>query len=226
MTDTKGPRQEKDLAPEYIFVVGPFSSGTTAVTGVILNLGGQILGPLSRTNDPRTESSLESVPFQAICDELVCPERLHFHDQKRTRVLPLLLGLKQQITALKSQEPAGSAQPIIFKRATTAFFLQEIKIVFNPRFVFVRRDLDHIEQTRTRRGWYESHGKRGAKIIFSQMNSFSRSHPTTEINFQELRDNPLETVKQLSIELGLSPSNEMIQNAASWITDHKTRFGS
>lgn len=214
------------MPPEYIFVVGPFSSGTTAVTGVLLNLGGQTLGPLSKTNDPRTESSLESVAFQAICDELVSPEHLRFYDQKRARVLPLLLGLKHQVTALKTQEAAGSTKPIIFKRATTAFFLKEIEVVFNPRFVFVRRDLDHIEKTRIRRGWYESHGKRGAKIIFSQMNSFSSSHPTIEINFQELRDNPLETVKQLSIELGLSPSDEMIQNAASWITDHKTRFGS
>lgn len=213
------------LQPEFIFVVGPFSSGTTAVTGMLLNLGGQILGPLSRTNDPRTESSLESVTFQAICDELVCPDRLQFFDGERARVIPLLSGLKRQISVLRSQNPSGPNGPIIFKRATSAFFLKEIDLVFNPRFVFVRRELDKIEQSRARRGWSDAYGARGARVIFSQMNSFSSSHLTTGINFEDLRNNPLETAQQLAIELGLSPSDGMIESAASWITEHKKRFG-
>jgi len=214
------------LSTEFIFVVGAFSSGTTAVTGMLMNLGAVALGPLSRTNDPRTKTSLESVPLQVLCDDLVSEEVLQIWEGKRLQIVPKLVGFKREVEAVVSKNSSIQGKPIVFKRATTAVFIKEIDLVFKPKFVFVYRDLAEIERSKERRGWDECHGRWGAKIINSHMRSFAASHhePFT-VHFEDVRSNPRSVAEAMAREFNLNPTEEMLQAASNWISEHSKNFG-
>lgn len=211
---------------DYIFVVGPFSSGTTAVTGMLMELGAITLAPMGQTNDPKTPTSLESVAFQRLCDELVSENHLQFWEGGRIRVIPLLSGLKKSVETIKGQLPPDhQIRPMVFKRATSALFLREIDVVFKPRFVFVNRDLEKIEQTALRRGWrLDVYGSTGAKVIYSHMRDFSKSHEVIEVEFESLRSDPEKHASDLASKLGLAPTSEMLSKATGWISEHQKKF--
>lgn len=211
---------------DYIFVVGPFSSGTTAVTGMLMELGAITLAPMGQTNDPRTPTSLESVAFQQLCDELVSENHLQLWEGKRIRVIPLLSGLKRAVETMKSElPPEHQVRPMVFKRATSALFLKEIEVVFKPRFLFVNRNLEKIEQTALRRGWrLDVYGSSGAKVIYSHMRAFAKSHEVIEVEFESLRLDPEKYANDLASKLGLAPTPEMLGKAIGWISQHKTKF--
>ena len=214
------------MSTEFIFVVGAFSSGTTAVTGMLMNLGAVALGPFGMTNDPRTQTSLESVPLQVLCDQLVSEDVLQIWEGRRLQIVPKLVGFKREVEAIISQNSSIQGKPIVFKRATTAVFIKEIDLVFKPKFVFVYRDLAEIERSKLRRGWYDCHGRWGAKIINSHMRSFAAScHEPFTVHFEDVRSNPRAVAEAMAKEFNLNPTEEMLQAASNWISEHSKHFG-
>lgn len=193
---------------------------------MLMNLGAIAFGPFGITNDPRTQTSLESVALQRLCDDLVSEDVLQIWEGKRLQIVPKLVGFKREIDAIISQKSGIQGKPIVFKRATTALFLKEIDLIFKPKFIFVYRDLAEIERTKVRRGWGECHGQSGAKVINSHMRSFaSSSYDPFTVRFEDIRRNPRAMAEAMSNELGLNQTEEMLQAASNWITDHNKRFG-
>jgi len=214
------------LSSDFIFVISAFSSGSTAVTGILMNLGVVALGPLSRTNDPRTQTSLESIALQRLCDDLVSEDALQIWEGKRLQIVPKLVGFKREVEAIISKNSSIQGKPIVFKRPTTAIFLKEIDLVFKPKFVFVYRDLAEIERSKVRRGWNDCHGRWGAKIINSHMRSFAASsHEPFTVHFEDVRNNPRSVAEAMAREFNLNPTEEMLQAASNWISDHIKHFG-
>lgn len=214
------------MSTEFIFVVGAFSSGTTAVTGMLMNLGAVALGPFGMTNDPRTQTSLESIALQVLCDDLVSEDALQIWQGKRLQIVPKLVGFKREVEAIISQNSSIQGKPLVFKRATTAVFLKEIDLVFKPKFVFVYRDLAEIERTKVRRGWAECHGQWGAKIINSHMRAFAASsHEPFTVHFEDVLSNPRLVAEAMALEFNLNPTEHMLQAASSWISEHSRYFG-
>ena len=214
------------MSSDFIFVVGAFSSGTTAVTGMLMNLGAVALGPFGMTNDPRTQTSLESVPLQMLCNDLVSEQALQIWEGRRLQIVPKLVGFKREVEAIISQDRSTQGKPIVFKRATTAVFLKELDLVFKPKFVFVYRDLAEIERSKVRRGWDDCHGRWGAKIINSHMRSFSQSsHEPFTVHFEDVRSDPRAAAEAMAREFNLNPTEEMLQAASNWISEHSKHFG-
>ena len=215
------------MKPNYIFVIGAFSSGTTAVTGILMRLGSIFMDPLSKTNDPRTPSSLESVAFQKLCDDLVSEENLRLHEGKRTQIIPMLLGFKHRLEKDFERNQFFGHRTIVLKRATAAFFLKELELVFRPRFVFVYRELDAIENTKKRRKWPEAYGQWGAEIVYREMRRFSANSSSSPIiiHFEELSRDPQGVVVMLNRELEFNASQSMQEAAFDWIIQHKDKFG-
>ncbi len=212
-----GPREF--ALKEYIFVVGPFSSGTTAVAGLLMRLGAVGLSPFLSTNDPRTPTSLESLAFRQLCDSLISEDTFEFQRNGREKCVPMLLGFRDHLDELRER---GERRPFVLKRATSAFILREIDLVFQPSFVFVYRDLQGIENTKVRRRWSESHGEWGANLIYEEMRKFSGEKVVEEVEFSELRQCPRAISERLSRNLGLNPTEEMLTAASRWITNHST----
>ena len=214
------------LKAEFIFVVGPFSSGTTAVTGMIMRLGALHLEPLSTTNDPRTPSSLESVMLQQLTNYMVNESILSLKIN-RDHIPYILEDFKNGVLNKFSGHPELTGKKVVFKRATTALFLDEIKQVFQPKFVFVYRNHDDIEKTRVRRGWYDCHGKWGAAIIDQYMNDWRKQEQDLNIlpiDYEDIQDNPIAMAHLLNDHLELQASEENIQNAARWVESHQKNF--
>src|SRR4051812_44064777 len=57
--------------PRYVIVLGPWSSGTTAIAGALDKLGAYTCPPHHRTPDPRTPSSYEPEELRTILAEYV-----------------------------------------------------------------------------------------------------------------------------------------------------------
>lgn len=206
--------------------MGAFSSGTTAVTGMVMRLGALSLAPLNETNDPRTPSSLESIAFKALCDSLVCEDTLEFREDKRNQAIPMLLGFKQKVTEAFFLNESFSGKSVVLKVPTSALFLREIETVFNPEFIFVYRDPEEIEKTKVRRGWGDSHGKVGACILHAHMRYFQNTSikPNITTSFEDVRHEPRKFAEMINRKLQLNATEQMLQAASDWIIDHGIRY--
>ena len=59
---------------KVLLICGPYGSGTSAVAGMLANLGAMGLGPYWQTNDPRTPDSYELLAFKEMLLELISEE--------------------------------------------------------------------------------------------------------------------------------------------------------
>lgn len=214
------------MSVNYIFVVGPFSSGTTAVTGMLMHLGAAYLEPLSTTNDPRTPSSLESVAFQEMTRQLVHESSLSLKVSS-VQIIEKLEQFKSHIELHAASSADLLSQTIVLKRATTALFLEQIESIFRPRFVFVFRNLDDIEKTKQRRGWLDCHGRWGAEIIQAKMKSWLQiagNDNILSLDYEFVQENPYVAALLLNEHLRLNASEIQINEAAQWVARHQEKY--
>jgi hypothetical protein len=123
---------------------------------------------------------------------------------------------------LVSDEAAAAVRarrPIFLKHPLSAMFLPQICKLFETRLVYVVRPVADIETTRRRRGWAPEFGSRGAEIIYSHMfrTLVEHSFPTTNVQYRELLDSPLQHARRLSDFARLDNSQRMIEQAAAFI---------
>ena len=157
---------------KILFVCGPWGSGTTAVTNILLRLGCIGLTPYFITNDPKTGNSYESIIFRKLLLSLA-NERT-FSVQKEKDVVLMEFKKFQDFLrnlVLKSEIDFGR-KPIVLKHTLSCLFLEEIDKVFDAQFIFVRRSIDEVEAGRRRRKWPSFLGAEGARKAFSEMDRF------------------------------------------------------
>lgn len=166
------------LNPEVVVVLGPWSSGTSAVAGVVAALGAASHPPFVGVADPATPVSFESVALRKIVVDAFD------HDTLTSRALP-----DDAIARLRAW--AGTAPLSVAKMPMLCWFLPEIVEAWAARFIVVRRDIAAIEATRMRRDWPAEYGARGAEVIYPLIErNLPVSAPRLYVDYARLMDDP------------------------------------
>ena len=119
---------------DLILVCGPWSSGTTAVSGMLAELGARGLPPYFATNDPRTPNSFESLAFRELIGELIEEDTLRLRVDWPT-VRTRLAGFRDRVEAEAGEDVA----PLFLKYPLSALLIPEICQAFSTRLVYVLR---------------------------------------------------------------------------------------
>lgn len=203
-----------------ILVCGPWSSGTTAVSGMLEQLGARGLPPYFYTDDPRTPNSFESEAFRQVIGELVDESTL------RMRVdWSLAQARLSDFRARLEKELAGSAAPFFLKYPLSAMLLPEICQVFSTRLVYVLRPLPEIEATRQRRGWAAQFGAAGASVLYPRMfeTLIDQQFPTLIVRYSELLVEPARHAAMLAEFCGLPADDGRLAAAAAVVRGRAAR---
>ena len=207
---------------KIIFVCGPWGSGTSAVTNIILRLGSVGLTPFFTTRDPKTGNSYESIVFRKLLLSLAS-ERTFSVQKEKDVVLAEFKKFQDYLRdlVLKSEIDIGRI-PIVLKHTLSCLFLEEIDEVFDAQFIFVRRSIDEIEAGRMRRKWASFFGAEGARKVFSEMDKFlylPRPNVFT-IEYQGILDDPIGKVENLAAFCGLINDRTQIEFAVDAVRQH------
>ena len=187
--------QEESSKPKVAVVLGPWSSGTSAVAAAVSALGANAHPPFVRLNDPSTPVSYESRVLRQIIGPAFDHERLVRTGTPRWIVPKLRVWAGPELSVAKL--------PML------TWFLPEVLAAWDARFLIVRRHLDAIEKTRERRGWPSEYGRKGAERIYRLIaDGLPKSVPVLEVEFETLRARPTETGDEIAtfLDLPLSPA--------------------
>lgn len=154
----------------FVFVVGAWGGGTSAVAGALHKLGCTGVEPFVNIGDPRTRNTFESHAYRAVLFKHLSEPELRPLTQDRREIVRSLTQFKEMLPP--------TATPIFLKHPLSALILPEIAEVFSPRFVFVFRPVADIEASRQRRGWPEHLGAKGASLLFGHMMRFYINEPS------------------------------------------------
>jgi hypothetical protein len=203
-----------------ILVCGPWSSGTTAVSGMLEQLGARGLPPYFHTNDPRTPNSFESEAFRQVIGELADENTLGMRVD-----LPVAQARLGDFRARLETEFAGNATPLYLKYPLSTVLLPEICQVFSPRLVYVLRPLLEIEATRRRRGWPAQYGATGARVLYPLMfeTLIDRQFPTLIVRYSELLAEPARHAAMLAEFCGLSADDGRLAAATAVVRGRPAR---
>lgn len=200
-----------------ILVTGPWSSGTSAVAGMLDALGIDGRGPFFRTNDKRTPNSFESTAFRDVIDSVASDATLQ-----------LTAGHQEVVAAIqKFRETIQPAVPdgvlpecFFLKYPLSALAIPHIARVFDTRVVHVLRPLRQIESTRQRRGWGENFGAKGAQVIYSKMFQalIELPIPSMIVRYPDLLKNPQPFARALAEFSGMKNlAQDRITSAAATV---------
>jgi hypothetical protein len=210
---------------KLILVCGAWGAGTSAVAGMLANLGAQGFGAYLLLSDPRTPVTYEFIPFRDMIRRLVS-ERAVVLLLGAEKVAPIALRRFQR--RIKNQEfgpyDIRGSVPIFLKYPASALLLPQICSVFDTRLIYVTRSLDDIERTRMRRKWPRQFGRAGAEIIYSAMNRFELLHPhrILKLSFADLTDAPAKCAQALAHFAGLEPDPIALKRAVDFIRPGQT----
>jgi hypothetical protein len=204
---------------KLVLVCGPWSSGTTAVSGMLDQLGLNGLGPYFRTNDERTKNSFESLAFREVIDQLASDQTLALKVERKAAA-QVLRNFRAQLEAQTPDAAAGKPEMRVFlKYPLSALLIPQICRVFDTRLIYVLRPLKDIEATRQRRKWAANFGAAGAQVLYSQMFQvlLDLSIPTMIVRYPELLAAPLPHARQLAAFCGIKADEKQIEAAAQFI---------
>jgi hypothetical protein len=199
---------------KLILVSGPWSSGTTAVAGMLDQLGLSGIGPFFRTNDERTKNSFESLAFREVIDQLASDQTLDLTVDRPAAVEALQAFRARLEAAAVGGE--GPERPIFLKYPLSALLIPQIAAVFETRLIYVLRPFKDIEATRVRRGWMPNMGAAGAQVLYSRMFQVlvDLPIPTMVVRYPELLAARQRHAQKLAAFCGLPPDQERIAAAA------------
>lgn len=203
--------------PRLILVCGPWSSGTTAVSGMLSILGLNGLGPFFQTNDERTKNSYESIAFRDMVMSVASEQTVSL-TVEREAALAAVTAFRDRVVRGEFGEFSDD-HPLFLKYPLSALLLREICQVFSTRLVYVLRPLREIEATRQRRNWSENLGAKGAGRIYSTMFDVLINHgvPTLVLRYPELLAKPEFYARQLAAFSGVHPDDPVVGAAAGFI---------
>jgi hypothetical protein len=201
---------------QTIFVLGAWSSGTTAVTGYIERLGAYSCPPHLMTNDPRTPNAHEPLELRSeliSCIEETTLQPLVENPEERFKTF-----LAKWLPARQREAADSGAQAVVVKHPLSAFFLAEIAAVCDPTYLVVTRDFEAIEKTRSRRNWPASFGRQGAEIIYGTIfgSLMQSEHSFYTIAFRDFLQTPAERARMRAY-LGLDAAGQALDTAEGWI---------
>ncbi|PWK55122.1 putative O-linked N-acetylglucosamine transferase (SPINDLY family) [Roseicyclus mahoneyensis] len=200
-----------------VLVCGPWSSGTSAVAGMLANAGLQAPGPYVKVNDPQTSATYEMKAFQGVLRELASEQTL----RKLTTPLVALQRLCQFRDEVLSQaiSRAPEAPPLMLKHGLASLFLKELCALFEVRLVGVLRPHEDIEATRVRRNWLPGLGQQGAEVLYRALfdHLVNSQTPFHLVRYPELLAAPSAEFDRLMTFCGVSPIDAQRQAALAFV---------
>lgn len=212
----EGPNSmTKQGAVKVTVILGTWSSGSTAMTGYIDRLGAYSCPPHQFTNDERTPNSHEPKVLRDSLAECVDVNTLKMRLKDRQIFRD---WFAKWLHAEKQTAACEGYYHIVLKHPLTAFFIEDIEAVAQPRWVVITRPFEAIEKTRLRRRWHPVYGKAGANVIYSRIFSVLMNYSITALcmSFDDFRKNASSRAK-LEAYLDLEPTTEQREQAENWI---------
>ena len=200
-----------------VLVCGPWSSGTSAVAGMLAHAGLQAPGPYVQVNDPRTSATYELKSFQTVLRSLASEQTL----QKITSPAEALQRLRQfrdeVLRPLIEQTP--DAPSVMLKHGLAPLFLPELCALFEVRIVGVLRPLEAIEATRIRRNWWPSLGQQGAQVLYRALfdHLVNADTPFHLVRYPELLAAPAVEFDKLMAFCRVQPTDAQRQAALAFV---------
>ena len=199
-----------------ILICGPWSSGTTAISGMLHTLGLDGFGPYFQTNDPRTPNAFESIAFRDVVGSFAS-EQPPRRTKESSEIIEKLKDFKSELESYRAANGIPEDRPMFHKYPLSALIIPELAAVFAIRLVYVLRPLSDIEATRLRRRWPETHGAAGANIIYSRMFRclIDYSLPTLIIRYPDVIRKPADHARKLAAFAGLAAVSEALVEASA-----------
>ena len=193
------------MPTEAIYVAGSWGSGTTAMAGALHRLGLAVIRPTFVTNDERTADSFETVAFRNLVLKHVDESRLAWRSSPADLHQDMLAFAREIETASVREPESESARRLVLKLPLAAFCIPQMADVFDLKVVVVHRPLEDIEQSRRRRGWSESYGQAGAKVIYARLYDGLRECGISflAVAFDELQRDPQGTLRKVISHLDI-----------------------
>ena len=202
---------------KLILVCGPWSSGTTAVSGVINFLGVKSIAPFFTTNDNKTKNTYESKLFRKLMLSLASEKEIKRIKDKKY-IDEAIKEFKINIKNL-AIFPENEEKILFLKHPLASLFVKELASNFEVYLIYVLRPMKDIEKTRVRRNWSSEVGVKGAQVIYSNMFNtlINENFPTLMIKYKNLIQNPLAVIKQIVKFTSINPSDDQIKQASAFI---------
>lgn len=212
-------RKNSVAKPPVVLVCGPWSSGTSAVTGALANAGLPAPGPYLKVNDPRTSQTFEMKAFRELMLEIASEETLK-RTKTESQTLSLLSDFREQLMMQVSENSGEPVKtPLLLKHALASLILPEMSELFDLRLIVVLRPYEAIEATRLRRRWHSSFGKEGAKAIYGAIMDFmaDSSVPFTFVRYSDFLEKPDTEIARLSSFCGLKLDKVNLASAVKFV---------
>lgn len=201
---------------KLILICGPWSSGTSAISGMLHALGLDGVGPYHKTNDPQTPTSMESLAFRRAVQSVASEDTLE-RTKSSKDILERLNGFKTELEAHRAERALPSDSPLFLKYPLSALLLPEMAKLFDIRLIYVIRPLLDIESTRARRGWKANLGAKGATVIYSSMFQFMVNNASTTmiVRYSEVLQAPHQHARRLANFVGLKNVSQLQIDASA-----------
>lgn len=200
--------------PKIIIGLGPWSSGSTAITGYLDRLGAWTCPPHQMTNDPLTPNSHEPKYFR----DLLCS----VFDETTLKQIQSIESFESHfekwIVDEKLKATKNGCASIFLKHPLSVFVLPQIVKICDPQVYVFLRPLRDIERSRKRRGWHPVYGIAGAQKIYSTIFSttVNQSIPFCAVSYKNFLNDQMYR-RDISRRMELNPTEKQLANAESWL---------
>lgn len=205
---------------KLVLVCGAWGSGTSVAAGALVRIGCHAPGPFFQSNDPRTPTTYECIPFIDMVRALVSDTTLELTVPSREAVVDALARFRENfLREACRQRGVAEDGPILLKYPLSAVIIGEIARAFDTRLIVVLRPLDRIEATRKRRNWHPNFGEIGAKVIYTHIfnHLVLRDTPAMVMNHSELLKHPRDCLEDMERFVFRGYVNGRLDDALSFI---------
>tara|TARA_X000000950_G_C13879886_1_gene646444 strand:+ start:295 stop:867 length:573 start_codon:yes stop_codon:yes gene_type:complete len=188
------------------------------MTGFFDRCGGHSCPPHFQTNDQRTPTAYENKDYVDALHKFIDTDSKGPLFTQKGDVKEFLGFFEQWFTSQVTISRNIGKQFLILKHPLQIFVLDQIEPHFEPKYIVLTRSLEKIEQTRVRRNWPEVFGKKGASILYSEINTYfeKKQKPFFPIEYEQFLTNE-KNRKELLIFCELEISTEKIKEGEDWL---------
>ena len=142
------------------------------MTGFFDRCGGHSCPPHFQTNDQRTPTAYENKDYVDALHKFIDTDSKESLFTQKGDIKKFLEFFEQWFTSQVTISRNIGKQFLILKHPLQIFVLDQIEPYFEPKYIVLTRSLEKIERTRVRRNWPEVFGKKGASILYSEINTY------------------------------------------------------
>ena len=209
---------ETSKKPKVVVILSSWSSGSTAMTGFFDRCGGHSCPPHFQTNDQRTPTAYENKDYVNALHKFISTDSEESLFTQKGDVKTFLRFFKQWFVSQVTISRNIGKQFLILKHPLQIFVLEQIEPHFEPKYIVLTRSLEKIEQTRVRRNWPEVFGKKGASILYNEIDTYfdKKQKPFFSIEYEQFLTDE-KTRKELLAFCELEIPAEKLKAGEDWL---------